>query len=68
MRRLLSHNGQSKESKHNLKIPVETEFSNLICPTSGKPRLLTEITPHSWRPSFLNNRGRENHVVHGIMG
>jgi hypothetical protein len=35
-RRSLALNGRSEGSKHNLKIPVETEFSDLPLTTAGK--------------------------------
>jgi hypothetical protein len=53
-RRPLAVSGWSKEVKHNLERPVEVEFSDLICPTSGKQRLPTL----TW-VFFLNKRGRE---------
>jgi hypothetical protein len=37
----LALNGRSEKSKHNLEIPVETEFSSLLHPTAGKQRLLS---------------------------
>jgi hypothetical protein len=40
-RRPLALNGHSKGSKHNLEIPVRTEFSYLVHPTAGKQRLLS---------------------------
>jgi hypothetical protein len=32
----LALNGRNEGSKHNMEIPAETEFSDLLCPTAGK--------------------------------
>jgi hypothetical protein len=66
-RKSLGFNGWSEEFKHNLEIQVRTEFSNLLCPTTGKERLLSLITPHRRRSSFLKRGRMGNQVVHGIM-
>jgi hypothetical protein len=58
MKRALVLNSQNKESKHNLEIPVETEFSNLHRWTDGKQRLLFKfsdsITEKEFRTHDLN--------------
>jgi hypothetical protein len=40
-KRALVLNGRNEESKHNLEIPDETEFSDLFRPTLGKQILLS---------------------------
>jgi hypothetical protein len=41
MGRPLAHSSQNEESKHNLEILAETEFSYLLRSTDGKQRLLS---------------------------
>lgn len=56
--RPLALNGQSKESKHNLERPVETESSDLLRPTAGKERLPSYHCAHQQRSSFVHMGGR----------
>jgi hypothetical protein len=44
-RRPLAVNSWSEESKHNLDIPVETEFFNLLQATAGEQTLLSYHYP-----------------------
>jgi hypothetical protein len=68
MRRPLAFNGWSEASKHNLEIPVGTEFSELLRLTAGKQKLLSYPYSHRWRSLFSKQGGKRNHVVHGIVG
>jgi hypothetical protein len=52
-RRPFALNGWSKESEHNLEIPVKREFNDLLGPTAGKQGLLSNYYPHR-DLSFLN--------------